>query len=144
MTEKKTKVVVAGLLVLCLLSLLWEDYGEKVIGLTELVAASGAWFSAVWLWKGEWSVPIGRGGRRLVAFMSAVVRGTSILLMIAGTGVVLYSLIFASSIGKTEAGKMLFIGFGIQAFGYLPFYILLWFEKKKRESQNVVDRKLVE
>lgn len=51
MSPVKIRVLVSGLLVLCLLSLFWTDYGDRVIGLTELVAASGAWACAVWLWN---------------------------------------------------------------------------------------------
>ena len=49
MTQAKLRIFVSGQLILCLLSLFWKDYGEHVIGLTDLVAASGAWVSFVWL-----------------------------------------------------------------------------------------------
>ena len=51
MSETKKRVLVAGLLVLCLVKLLWHDYRRPVIGLSELVAMSGAWACAVWLWN---------------------------------------------------------------------------------------------
>lgn len=46
--SSKLRVLVSGLLVLCLCALLPDDG----LSLTQLVAASGAWACAVWLWDG--------------------------------------------------------------------------------------------
>ena len=52
MSETKKRVMIAGLLVLCLLKLLM---GHE-LGLSELVAISGAWCCSVWLWNNNWAL----------------------------------------------------------------------------------------
>jgi len=75
MKPEKIRVLVAGLLTLCLLSLIWMDGYERVIGLTELVAASGAWTCSVWLWNRSYVVQVGRSfGKRA----RSIVRSTLI------------------------------------------------------------------
>jgi hypothetical protein len=133
-SEKKSKIIVTGLFILCLLSLFWHDDREAVIGFGEMVASAGAWVCAVWLWKNEWWVIAKTNVHYILAFVLAGIRIISVVLMIGGTLVVLYSLIFSASIGKVEAGKLLFVGFGIQAAGYFPFYAVLWLKKKKAEK----------
>lgn len=53
LSETKKMFLAGGILVLCLLSLLWtEGYKDrKVIGLTELVALIGAWTCLIWFWN---------------------------------------------------------------------------------------------
>ena len=58
MSQKKLRVIASGVLIFCLLSLLWTDYGDKVIGLTELISLSGAWACVVWLWPQNASIQL--------------------------------------------------------------------------------------
>jgi hypothetical protein len=50
MTDLRKRILAGGILFLCLLSLVWTNDDGKMIGLTELLALSGAWACAVWLW----------------------------------------------------------------------------------------------
>lgn len=59
MNDARKKVLVAGLLVLCLLKLIWPDTDRyrwqwgNGMSLSTLVALCGAWACAVWLWSPE-------------------------------------------------------------------------------------------
>jgi hypothetical protein len=74
MNPTKQRVLVSGLLVLCLCVLLPDDG----LSLTQLVAASGAWACAVWLWK--WT---DAGTALLIAWWKRVVIGAVLLFICA-------------------------------------------------------------
>ena len=49
MSDKRMRVLVVGVLVICLLSLLLRDDGDRIVGLTDMLTLLGVWCSAVWL-----------------------------------------------------------------------------------------------
>jgi hypothetical protein len=85
MSPVKIRILVSGLLVLCLLSLFWTDYGDRVIGLTELVAASGAWACAVWLWNES-------SARRFGAKISSQTRAVALIIWAVISRLALYAM----------------------------------------------------
>lgn len=85
MSPVKLRVLVSGLLVLCLLSLFWTDHGDAVIGLTELVAASGAWACAVWLWNES-------GARRFGTKISNQTRAVALIIWAVISRLALYAM----------------------------------------------------
>jgi hypothetical protein len=124
MSRKKLNALVSGLLTLCLLSLFWTDYGDRVIGLTELVAASGAWACLVWLFPSTLSESRKVTLSKVLGALNSVLVFAGIGLMwISGGFLVLAFLILpgAGSIKPEVWGRLFLASVGFVAGAALYF-----------------------
>jgi len=129
MTDIKKRILAGGILFLCLLSLVWTNHGEKVIGLTELLALSGAWACTVILWSLRLTVICKAWCLELLRVLRAagvVLGGVS---MIVGGVAILYAVSHPHLMNDPQAGKAAAIGIIASISGFALFAASKWRDK---------------
>jgi hypothetical protein len=143
MTPAKLRVLVSGLLVLCLASLIWPDvniyrwnWGEG-FGLSTLVALSGAWACAVWLWED-----------RFTAFMLtriSYVQLTSVIGIARWLAKKTWWLaalwLFGYTIGLTQNKDAEDLGF---AFLFMGFVVMICHAVFQSSAREAADKQLIQ
>jgi hypothetical protein len=91
LSETKKRFLAGGILFLCLLSLVWNDDGDKVIGLAELMALCGAWVCTVLLWTTRLTVSLKSCVIELLQVLHVFGILLGIVMMIFGLVAILYA-----------------------------------------------------
>ena len=130
LNEKKKRFLAGGILFLCLLSLVWTDEGDKVIGLAELLALCGAWVCAVMLWSVRLTVICKSWSLELLRVLRAfgIVLGS--VLMIGGVIAILYAVSHPKLMNDPGVAKAAAIGFLSIIAGIALFAAAKWRDKK--------------
>jgi hypothetical protein len=121
LNEKKMRFLAGGILFLCLLSLVWTEDEDKVIGLVELLALCGAWVCTVLLWSARLTVSLKAWGLELLRVLHAFGIVLGGVMIIVGVLSILYAVLHPKLMSDPGVAKVAAFAFLSIISGFVLF-----------------------